>query len=516
MGATVNVQTNVSVDLGAAVRELAAIVGPKPSAKALTQASNPSPMVSDLARRLAKETLYLVSPSAWCRRELKLVLDGWQGQMVDAPAGSRVIALVHRQAGKTTAGAVGVRPHDDKAAAGLDEPRARANATSIGRTHSQGADGAHGQRRAAGGRQRLLGGAGQWIAVPGAARGRRRRDPGVVDRRRPCVDEAARVADALYEAARPMMIRHAATARLILLSTAWAKLGFFYKIWTDGDPQDWTKIEAKRRGVPAHLGGGPRARAPLDVAGGVRPRIREPVRQRRAAILRHGRDRQRVRRRRVVAPAAGWRPRPGRRRRARVQEVRMTYDSSRPETWSTFAASGFFLGLDVGLMQDHSALVLAGVWPQAGNAIGVIDIRQFPLGTALEDVADEAARLAREHTAGIVFDASNNSAFAGVLAARVPPPAVNWITAAVITNASGHAAQPTPMPLALGGLRSAIRRWTLSKSRTRRDDFGGAGQPDLADRQEGRLGNPAGRASSYGAHRQGVGLGDLFSAARQA
>ena len=109
-------------------------------------------------------------------------------------------------------------------------------------------------------------------------------------------------------------------------------------------------------------------------------------------------------------------------------------------------------------------MVLAGVWPQAGNAIGVINIRQFPLGAALEDVADEAARLAREHTAGIVFDASNNSAFAGVLAARVPQPAVNWVTAAVITMRPWHAAQPTPLPFAIGGIRSAIRRWTLSKS----------------------------------------------------
>jgi hypothetical protein len=142
----------------------------------------------------------------------------------------------------------------------------------------------------------------------------------------------------------------------------------------------------------------------------------------------------------------------------------MTYDPSRPETWSASAASGFFLGLDVGLMQDHSALVLAGVWPQAGNAIGVIDIKQFPLGTALEDVADEVAKLAREHTAPVVFDASNNSAFAGVLATRVPQPAVNWITAAVITSASSHAGLPTPMPFAIGGLKSAVRRWTLSKS----------------------------------------------------
>ena len=42
-----------------------------------------------------------------------------------------------------------------------------------------------------------------------------------------------------------MLIRHAGTARLILLSTAWARQGFFYRIWTEGDPQDWVKIEAR-------------------------------------------------------------------------------------------------------------------------------------------------------------------------------------------------------------------------------------------------------------------------------
>ena len=58
------------------------------------------------------------------------------------------------------------------------------------------------------------------------------------------VDEAARVSDALYEAARPMLIRHVATARLILLSIAWARMGFFYRIWSEGDARDWLKIEA--------------------------------------------------------------------------------------------------------------------------------------------------------------------------------------------------------------------------------------------------------------------------------
>jgi hypothetical protein len=64
----------------------------------------------------------------------------------------------------------------------------------------------------------------------------------------------------------------------------------------------------------------------------------------------------------------------------------------------------------------------------------------------------------------VVFDATNNSAFAGVLAARLPQLAVNWRVAAAITNALSHAAQPTPMLIAIGGLRSAVRRWTLSKS----------------------------------------------------
>ncbi len=58
------------------------------------------------------------------------------------------------------------------------------------------------------------------------------------------IDEAARVSDSLYDAARPMLIRHADKARLVVLSTAWARDGFFYRIWSEGDPCDWIKIEA--------------------------------------------------------------------------------------------------------------------------------------------------------------------------------------------------------------------------------------------------------------------------------
>src|SRR5580704_16107670 len=65
-------------------------------------------MASEAAREIARRALYTLSPSAWCRRQLKLALDPWQVRMVDAPAATRVIALTHRQAGKTTGAAVGV------------------------------------------------------------------------------------------------------------------------------------------------------------------------------------------------------------------------------------------------------------------------------------------------------------------------------------------------------------------------------------------------------------------------
>jgi hypothetical protein len=142
----------------------------------------------------------------------------------------------------------------------------------------------------------------------------------------------------------------------------------------------------------------------------------------------------------------------------------VSYSPTDPSTWSRYAASSFVVGLDIGMHADHSALVLAGVWPQASDAIGVVDIKQFALGTPFEGVADVVATVARDNRATVVFDSTNNSAFAGVLAARLPQPAVNWLIAAAMTGAPSHAAQPTPMPIAIGGLRSAVRRWTLSKS----------------------------------------------------
>jgi hypothetical protein len=97
----------------------------------------------------------------------------------------------------------------------------------------------------------------------------------------------------------------------------------------------------------------------------------------------------------------------------------MSYSPLDPSTWSRQAASSFVVGLDVGMHADHSAFVLAGVWPQASDAIGVVDVKQFPLATPFEDVADVVATVARDNRATVVFESTNNSAFAGVLAARL-------------------------------------------------------------------------------------------------
>ena len=62
------------------------------------------------ARKLAKDALRIVLYQqdiiAWSQRELGLTLDIWQRSLVSTPPGGRSIALVHRQAGKTTAAAV--------------------------------------------------------------------------------------------------------------------------------------------------------------------------------------------------------------------------------------------------------------------------------------------------------------------------------------------------------------------------------------------------------------------------
>ena len=61
------------------------------------------------------------------------------------------------------------------------------------------------------------------------------------------VDEASRVADALYYSIRPMLA--VSGGRLVLLSTPFGKRGFFHKEWTESG-LDWERAEIRATQVP--------------------------------------------------------------------------------------------------------------------------------------------------------------------------------------------------------------------------------------------------------------------------
>ncbi|CAJ0879423.1 hypothetical protein AMST5_03059 [freshwater sediment metagenome] len=197
------------------------------------------------ARGALKTHLYLQEPEIWARRELGLTLDPWQSKLVATPPGGRAIALVHRQAGKTTAAAVATSHALTFGPAGSTSlvlaPTQRQSGEAIRRIR--------GMLLRAGAKLAIdnafslqLENGSRAIALPGqddaAIRGLT--VDGVM-----VIDEAARVPDALFQAAMPMVLRHVKTARVMLLSTAWAREGFFYRLWAEGDPRDWVKIEAR-------------------------------------------------------------------------------------------------------------------------------------------------------------------------------------------------------------------------------------------------------------------------------
>jgi hypothetical protein len=102
----------VDVQIHAAVEQLLTRVAllirlQSSNSNELLTMTQPTPL-PDLVRRIAREALYHLSPSSWARRELDLNLDDWQKKVTDAPPGSRLIALTHRQAGKSSAGSVAV------------------------------------------------------------------------------------------------------------------------------------------------------------------------------------------------------------------------------------------------------------------------------------------------------------------------------------------------------------------------------------------------------------------------
>ena len=113
------------------------------------------------------------------------------------------------------------------------------------------------------------------------------------------------------------------------------------------------------------------------------------------------------------------------------------------------------------MAQDHSALVTAGVWPQASGAVGVKVIERFPLGTPLLTGGDSGCRSAQVRCEKCRRPVEPD--FAQILAPLLRERPQNRLIAAVITNSASHAAAPTPMLISPGGKQAALPRWTLSR-----------------------------------------------------
>lgn len=80
------------------------------------------------------------------------------------------------------------------------------------------------------------------VALPGSERSVRSYSaPSII-----IIDEASRVLDETYKAARPMMV--GTDCELILLSTPFGKRGFFYEEWSEGTT--WTKIAVRTHVEP--------------------------------------------------------------------------------------------------------------------------------------------------------------------------------------------------------------------------------------------------------------------------
>ena len=106
------------------------------------------------------------------------------------------------------------------------------------------------------------------------------------------IDEAARVDEELYAAARPMLA--VTGGRLIALTTAAGPRGWFYRAWMDGG-EDWRENPHPSKRMPAHGSRPARPRSARDDRSPLRRRVRLRV---------HRHDR-----RRLLRPPRRCRPR---------------------------------------------------------------------------------------------------------------------------------------------------------------------------------------------------------------
>jgi hypothetical protein len=210
-------------------------------------------------KKAIREHIYLKSPTVWALEELELDLDPWQQQLVNtAPYAiknrprnfSRILALTHRQAGKSTGASVALAHQAKYGPPGSDSivlaPTARQSSEVIRRTKQlllkAGArlltDNTHSLEVATSGLpSRVIGYPG---SDPSAIRGAS--VSGIL-----CADECAFFPnnDETLLTALPFLFRHKETSRLIACTTpSPTKSGWFYTQWTEGSDDDYLKISA--------------------------------------------------------------------------------------------------------------------------------------------------------------------------------------------------------------------------------------------------------------------------------
>ncbi|WP_191057881.1 terminase large subunit domain-containing protein [Geminicoccus harenae] len=176
-------------------------------------------------RNPAQALLWRLSPSDWARDVLDLDLADWQQDIADRRG--ELTVLIHRQAGKTFTAAI-IAAHEivqRRSTSVVLAPTQRQSAELIRRTRENvlkagstiTVDNAFSLEIEGGGRV---------VGLPGTDDASIRGysvDGAVI------IDEAARVSDELYRAARPLRARFP-RSRLVLLSTSWMTAGFFWEI----------------------------------------------------------------------------------------------------------------------------------------------------------------------------------------------------------------------------------------------------------------------------------------------
>ena len=204
----------------------------------------PSPADSRLSHAGARAItgiVHMLKPSRWAKDRLGLDLDPWQRRIADAGAGSQALALCHRQSGKSFVGAL-VIAHEMEQRHSTNlvlSPTVRQSSELI-RTTKQFLVRA-GCRLVADNTFSLeLANGGRVLAMPGSSDASIR---GYAVSGCLLLDEAARIGDDLYSAARPMRARFPAS-RMIALSTPWAKRGWFWEIVETDKGRGWTILRA--------------------------------------------------------------------------------------------------------------------------------------------------------------------------------------------------------------------------------------------------------------------------------